>query len=178
MSKIEKLRVYRYVFENELLTKLRPIVIRNEYWCKPGGGIWTSPVDCDFGWEDYCRSEELGFIDYDRMVRIEMELSGEFIVVDSYEDLDKFVWVKPFPIVEMECIDFEALVKEGIDGIYLTENGLYKTKRQYIIGSGGRGSLFRNLYTWDCECVLILNERCIKKWDVLKIKGGVKYGNM
>ena len=47
-------------------------------------------------------------------------------------------------------IDFEKLVKIGIDAIWLTEKGINQTHL----------SQPSNLYGWDVETVLVLNKKC------------------
>ena len=47
-------------------------------------------------------------------------------------------------------IDFEKMLSDGIDAIYLTEKGEQETRFE----SPG-------LYGWDCECVLVMNPDCI-----------------
>jgi len=36
---------------------VQPITNANT-WCKPYGGLWTSPVDSKWGWKDWCKAEE------------------------------------------------------------------------------------------------------------------------
>jgi hypothetical protein len=45
-----------------------------------------------------------------------------------------------------QLIDFEAVVKSGIDAIWLTEDAIRH----------------KEFYGWDCESVLILNSNCIQ----------------
>lgn len=144
--------------------RLFPIEIKNsmDNWCKPNGGLWCSPVGSNFGWED-CDAGEL-FIQ-EGMNKIELKLEGEFIIIDTIEDLDKLPWNKFCESLNIELINFEKIVSEGVDAIYLTEKGEDRTRHPYGFGRYGLcGGKFRNLYGWDCESVLILNERCIKDW--------------
>lgn len=189
-----KIEVVHYSRESNF--ELRKIKIENNFmWCKPKGGIWTSPVGSNYGWKRWCEEEEFGNID--ELHEVEMELEGEFIIIDNEKDLDKLIWIhdnlldkflskltegievegtleemegtkdiegtkKRFyaPLnssLRKEYIDFKTMVQKGIDAIYLTEKGQWKTRLTFP----------RNLYGWDCETVLILNERCIKSWKIL-----------
>lgn len=150
--------------------QLKPLCIKNAelsdeggYWCKPKGGIWASPVECKYGWKEWCEKHE--FENVDEMKAIEMEIDIEkFIVIDKQSDLNKLSWYMCIPGTRIEFIDFEKLVKEGIEGIYLTERGEKETRFPYIFSGK-----FRNMYGWDCECVLIMNERCVRKWKINNI---------
>ena len=56
-------------FANEMLaeaivhfgaTKYNPELvqpIKNENWAKPKGGLWTSPVNSEWGWKHWCEAE-------------------------------------------------------------------------------------------------------------------------
>jgi len=135
--------------------KLHPITIKNGdgktgLFIKPHGGLWCSPLDSAYGWIDWCRDESYGDIDHEQRVILEVDISN-FVVIDSVEDMEtKLIWRQVHGL--FEAIDFEAMVEQGIDGIYLTEKGQIDT----------RWSHPRSLYGWDCETVLIMNERCIK----------------
>lgn len=140
--------------------KLHPITIKNGdgkkgLFIKPYGGLWCSPLDSAYGWIDWCKAESFGDITHEQRVILDVDMTN-FVVIDSVEDMEsKLLWGQiihsPF-----QAIDFEKIVQQGIDGVYLTEDGQYQTRFSYP----------RNLYGWDCETVLILNERCIKEVSV------------
>lgn len=158
--------------------KLCKIEIKNEFmWCKPKGGIWTSPVESKYGWDKWCQDER--FCDTNKLIKIEIvidvdesENKKNLIIIDKLEDLNKLLWI-PNPIVRdmverfgfknlpgMEYIDFEKMKENGIDAIWLTEKGQRKTRPLYS----------KNLHGWDCETILLLNEKCIKSWRILNKK--------
>ena len=115
---------------------------------KPFGGLWASPVNSEWGWEDWCKSENWG----DLSSVFEFEFTGEVFVIDSFKDAKKMPWVKDSAKWRGEFIDFEAMVKNGIDAILLKRKGEHETRfvNEY------------SLYGWDCECVLILNPKGVK----------------
>lgn len=171
--------------------KLREIEINNGFmWYKPKGGIWTSPVESKYGWDRWCQDENFGNID--ELTKVEMVIdvddvndvndvdeSGNkknLIVIDKEEDLNKLLWtfrpgVREFaekydlkiPFGMEYFIDFEKMKENGIDAIWLTEKGQRKTRSPMCS---------KNLHGWDCETILIMNERCIKSWRILNKKEG------
>ena len=119
---------------------------------KPIGGLWASPVGCTYGWIEAAKEMAIG----DFETSFEFTITGEILVIDSEEDLEKFIWETENlgPFVEFENPDFEAMKKAGISAIHLTEKGQHETRLTHP----------RNLYGWDCESVLIMNERCIQSY--------------
>lgn len=136
--------------------KLHPITIKNgdgktELFIKPHGSLWCAPLDSAYGWIDWCRAESYGDIDHKQRVILDVDTSN-FVVIDSVVDMEtKLPWYQIHGL--FQAIDFEAMVGQGIDGMHLTEKGQIDT----------RWSEPRSLYGWDCETILILNERCIKE---------------
>jgi hypothetical protein len=139
--------------------KLRPISIKNGdgktgLFIKPHGGLWCSPIDSDYGWEKWCRDNSFGDVAHEQMVTLDVDTTN-FVTIDSVEDMEtKLPW---FQIHDMFwVIDFEKLVQDGVDGIHLTEKGQIDTRWTHP----------HSLYGWDCETILILNERCIKEVSI------------
>jgi len=132
--------------------ELKPITIANRDWCKPIGGLWVSPMEAEESWEWWCKAES--FNGLGRRVYLDINMKHA-ITIDSFEDLDKMNWAPMFPQLGIDRLvpNFEHLVSQGVDVVYLTAKGQWKT----------RLSPERDLYGWDCECLLILNERAIKK---------------
>lgn len=134
--------------------KLKPIVVSNgDLPNKPKGGLWASPVDAEFSWKDWCSDANFRDIKSQYPIVLDIDLSN-FIVIDSKEDLQKLSWCQLFGGSFMEAVDFEELIRQETDGIYLTAKGESETRFTYP----------RTLYGWDCETVLILSERCIKSY--------------
>ncbi len=121
--------------------KFKEIVDAPEY-CKPCGGLWSSPVDSHWGWKDWSDSEDFG----DTSTFFEFDFYGRLFVVDSISDMDELPWISD------RWINFELLVFMGYDGIHLTEKGQEETRFTYP----------KSLYGWDCETVLIFNKDCIQ----------------
>lgn len=132
--------------------------IKNSKWNnKPTGGLWCSPVDSSFGWEDWCKTEEY-YQNNGLKDKFEFDIderNSKILKIDSYTDLQKIPSyidnLMPWPL----CIrlDFETLKSQGYDAIYLTLRGLIETKNPFHDP---------NLCGWDCESILIMNKDIIK----------------
>jgi len=164
-------------FSHDKEFQLRPIKIKNswERMGKPHGGLWASPSSSQYSWEQWCHEENYGNID--AQTRVEMEVdTTNFIIIDSAADLDKLPRLKislgkvtTAPKMTIEYIDFEQMVADGIDGVYLTDRGQGATRFTFL--RGAEYSLPLSLYGWDCECLLIMNEGCIKSYQVITGSG-------
>lgn len=123
-------------------TRFRTIE-RNGHHNKPLGGLWASPINSTWSWRDLCASSGYPWHNNDKY--FEFRILGHIITIDSAQDLGLMPWLSP------DAIDFMALIRQKIDAIYLTDRGELAT----------RNSLPHNLCGWECESVVILNQRCI-----------------
>ena len=125
--------------------------IKNRYWCKPEGGFWASPIDSEYGWKNWCKSEDFRLSKLKTNFRF--SITGRIYVIDSLKDLTRL----PFTAPHSEYVfitgypDFEKIALE-YDAIHLTTNGEAETRYSTP-----------NLYGWDCESVLILNPNIINQ---------------
>lgn len=72
--------------------------VKNKGWNKPSGGLWTSPVDSFYGWEDWCKENnfrEEHFEDSSNNFIIELSKKARVYKVDTLNDLIKLV--KKYP---------------------------------------------------------------------------------
>jgi len=130
----------------------RIMPVRNS-WVKPadGGGLWTSPVDSEWGWADWCRVEDFRVETLEVFCTIELTDEAKLYVIDSLDDLLAAPSYQTNDIISKRFLDFEKL-SEKYDGIWLTEKGQDAT----------RYSQPMDLYGWDVESVLLFNGKCIK----------------
>lgn len=132
--------------------KFKPI--QNADWpsCKPkpGTGLWASPVDSLHGWRDWCETEGFNVERLDECFTFRINVARLF-VIDSYRDIEFSLPLHPKSTSHLIGFDFEKMA-ERYDAIHLTVGGLSAT----------RFSMPRNLYTWDCESVLIMNPEIVK----------------
>lgn len=126
-------------------------------WVKPNGGLWVSPVESVYGWKEWCADEDYPLSPY----RIIMELSLERnLLVDEYADLDKITWVRQGPHFYQIFPDFEKMA-EQYDTIWLTRKGEIETR--LLGGADLENKLYgAGLYGWDCESILVMNERAVQ----------------
>lgn len=133
--------------------KFKPIVNCNYDWTKPrSGGLWASPVDAEWGWKQWCSSEDF---ETERLVSsFTFTLSPEARVchVRTINDLRKLPKRQHMINSMYYLIDFEKAMQE-YDAIelHLSED----------IGDSWEGSLYFKLYGWDCDSILIMNPEVI-----------------
>ncbi len=124
--------------------KIKPI--KNYNWVKPRGGLWTSPINSEWCWKDWC--DQSGFSDCIESNSFKLKLKPEtkILKIDSLADLITLPKIKSD---DGHYLDFE-LLSSKFDVIWLTEKGQGETHLSGKI----------NLYGWDCESVLIMNSNC------------------
>ena len=124
------------------LLKFNPI--KNNHWVKPLGGLWASPIDTEWGWREWCESENFHIKQLSEF--FEFTLYGDVYVIDSLEDL------KNLPIQKNDYrtyVDFEKVI-DRYDALWLTYRGQIETRMTDP-----------DLYGWDCESILIFSPECI-----------------
>lgn len=91
--------------------------VKNREWIKPIGGLWSSPVDSEYGWKDFVMSGEIDR-SLDTYFTFKLKPNSKVYIIDSEEDLFNI----PFTIKSIIgiCIDFEKMKDNGYDGILLT----------------------------------------------------------
>lgn len=134
-------------FQPELLRK--PI---NE-WVKPRGGLWTSPVGSDYGWEKWCRSEGFRIESLNECFFLKFKSNSKIAIIDSLDDLLKLPrFNRGEGFYGRVYLDFE-IISNKFDAIWLTVKGQSET----------RFSSPMNLYGWDCESILVFNPESIQQ---------------
>jgi len=119
---------------------------------KPKGGLWTSPVDSEYGWKEWCKDENFRDCSKDESFIISLKEDTHILEINNRIDLEEFEWIINAEWDWLNGIDFEEL-KSRYDAVHLTDTGQWAT----------RGYGEKNLYGWDCESVLILNKECINE---------------
>lgn len=131
--------------------------IKNErHFTKTEGGLWASPVDAKFGWDAWCKREHFRQNDKENSFRFTVKNESKIIHIYSTKDLDKLPKQHDEFHGRMCYLDFEKIQKE-YDGIelHLSEEKL-ETIDDYLNG------LYFQLYGWDCDSILIFNEKAIE----------------
>lgn len=122
--------------------------IVNRPFVKPHGGLWASPKVCEWGWKDWCIAESYS----DLRTYFEFIFTGYIVTINSLADA-KLLPRQPHESHESASWgwpDFEELVRNNVGAIYLTQMGEQETRFSEP-----------NLYGWDCECVLVLDQNGI-----------------
>jgi hypothetical protein len=112
------------------------------------GGLWTSPEGSEYGWENWCRENEMDWLG-DRYV---LAVSGEprTLIIDSAAALERAWknygrqrdWGDRDQYTDRD-LNYE-LIAQDFDALWLTEAGFAET----------RMALGLNTYAWDCETML------------------------
>ena len=140
------------------INKFLPIVNQDYDWTKPKqGGIWASPIDAEFGWQQWCISEDFHVNKLNNYFVFDLLPTARICHIRSIYDLKKLPKLSPIVQSMYYNIDFE-LAKKRYDAIQLhlseeTRCGDYLE------------SLYFKLYGWDCDSILIMNPDIIKQED-------------
>lgn len=133
-----------------------------KYRNKPVGGLWASRVDAEFGWKQWNKLEEYSecnpensflFVLKDESRLFTIRSFNDIFVLDNLSPNDDISLILSFPDYKNDsvCIDFEALLKIGIDAIELD---WYRHNHEYI---DDYRNLYYALYGWDCDSIVVLN---------------------
>jgi len=143
ISDITTMELIHYGASSFSPEKFEPV--SNEmYWCKPYGGLWTSPVDSSWGWSNWSQANDF----CDLSEHFSLTFHGRLLTIDSFEDLDRLLWKEH---KHFGCLCFESLLPD-YDAIHLTIKGECETRHTYP----------KSLYGWDCETVFIMNPESIQ----------------
>ena len=122
---------------------IQPIKNR-EYFTKPRGGFWASPVDAEFGWKQWCEREHFALDRFVHSFKFTLSPEAKVLTIGSKLDLHGLPRGDTFGLdLGMVCLDFEELVKQGYDAVEL------ELSRDW--------DLYWDLYGWDCDSIVILN---------------------
>ena len=124
--------------------------IKNEEWggVKPRGGFWASAVDAEWGWKQWCTSEEFWLDKLDANFEFSLSDDARVCHIKSVKDLEKLPEWKGLFKSTWYCIDFEKAM-EKYDAIELHLSN--EINDDYLNG------LYFKLYGWDCDSILIMN---------------------
>ena len=146
VDRLVRLRLRHYGsthYRPDLFSPISDVPFRN----KPQGGLWTSPVDSEYGWKQWNEDED--FRDCKEYFDIDFE--GTVLKIDSAEDMGLLPWIESDG---MHFVSFQALCAIGFsyDAIHLTVKGQEETRHTYP----------RSLCGWDCETLLVMSPEAIR----------------
>lgn len=145
-----KHKLYVHIGSDTFDKKLFKPIKNIEHFVKPSGGLWGSPIDSAYGWEDWVKSnnfnQTLGFEKYGKArFCFKLKDTAKLLYIDKVDILkdlpqvndDVFQIAKPFV-----ALDFESL-KQNYDAIELDISA--------------DSDLYWELYGWDVDSILVLN---------------------
>lgn len=132
-------------FDKDIYVPVKNIPGRN----KPIGGLWSSPDD-GYGWREWNKSEMYSECSEDNCFRFTISPSANVLTIKSKADVLKlpnilFKSSEDDDIVHVD-VDFENLVKRGIDAIDFHIND----------------ETYYALYGWDCDTLFVMNPDIIE----------------
>ena len=137
---MEKKKYIHYGHKEFSLDRFNPIV-NCQYFSKPTGGLWASPVDADNGWKVWCEAENFRKCEIENSFTFTLRDDANVLYVDSKECLSDLP--KQNTWHDIWCtLDFEKLM-ETYDAVELNLSAA--------------PNLYFELYGWDCDSILILN---------------------
>ena len=162
-------KIYRHYGDNKFdIEKFNNIKNKGRFTCKPLGGLWASPIECEYGWKDFVENDYTEKEkDLNRYFDFNLDDNSKIIIIDSIDSFYKVPLKEGMDeILEKEynkyinnphidyniympktiCIDFEKCLELGIDGIEVEMNSY----------------TYYALYGWDCDSIVILNPKIIK----------------
>ena len=117
---------------------------------KPKGGLWTSPVESEYAWVDWCKDERTGWLNGSWVL---VPSDGvNLLRVDDEADLDAafarypLEWDRGHGYIDRN-LNFEAMAQD-YDGFWLTADGHWATRMRVDKPIDTIAT-----YTWDCETV-------------------------
>ena len=133
-----------------------------KYINKPDGGLWASPTDSEWGWKDWCEAEDFNVGTLTSWTKFILKGTAKLLVIDGLLDLMKCIDKYPLEIPEYRgifserrFIDFEAIERDGFDGVFLTELG--NCQCHLPMDEIFDIEKYQDLNAWDCESVILFN---------------------
>lgn len=112
---------------------------------KPHGGFWASPVDTQWGWFDWCKSERFCEETLINPFVFELKDGANVLEIKHSSDVPKLPIQNQDEVARIvKPIDYEALLGQGIDAIEFSMAQDYD-------------GLYFAMYGWDCDSLLVLN---------------------
>ena len=130
---------------------------------KPYGGFWASRYTVDgFHWYDYNKKVHHKILKPEYSFEFTLKKGANIVEITSSKDLEALPKIPNEELPEKVqstwvCLDFEKMLANGVDAIEV--NGIFKERK-----------LFFDLYTWDCDSILIMNPDIIERTELEEAK--------
>lgn len=128
--------------------KFEPII--NFCFTKPSGGFWASPVRAEWGWSDWCKSENFYVNKLARSFTFKLSENARVYRIKCCEDLERLPLLRKYEGGCSYCSpDYEEMLKMGIDAVLVEISNDHR--------------LYWALYGWDCDSILIMNPDIVEE---------------
>lgn len=125
-----------------------PIKNNIEFPIKPIGGFWSSKIDSNYGWYQYCKDNDFHIERLNKSFVFNIKKDSNILVINNGKDLLSLpYYYKDFKYLYK--IDFEKMFEDKIDVLEINISADLNSK--YF------ERLYWLMYGWDCDTVLILN---------------------
>lgn len=127
---------------------------------KPKKALWGSPVDAEFGWRDWCESEQWiprngrdyeDFEDYfTKSFKWTLKEGSNILTINKVEDINDIYRVGLMRLNKYGSVvlDFYRILDAGYSAVELTDGD---------IGHIFVNRLESSFNSWDCESIVVLN---------------------
>lgn len=123
------------------------INIRNDNWVKPIGGLWSSDVNAEFGWKDWCKENNFRECRKNNSFKFKLKQNARVLVIDNSTQLNDLPKIDLPYKLSWVTLDFEKIMKE-YDAI------------EVLLSKDWQ--LYWDLYGWDCDSLIVINPECIE----------------
>ena len=120
---------------------------------KPKIGLWSSPIDGEYTWIDFCIDAKYHMESLEIKVDFTIDDDSNILMINNCWDLFWTYQKYGLKKFDMRCLDWKRITKE-YDGVYLNFSKIKKSK--------GKLSKY-NLTGWDCDSLCIWNLNKIKE---------------
>jgi hypothetical protein len=133
---------------------------------KPEGGLWATPENADYGWKEWCESNEFNMDRLNKHFKFKLSQQANILQINCVEDLKSLPKAEPpqiggaklpSSIMSWVLLDFEKLLQNGVDAIQVNISN--DTALEFD------DKLYYALYGWDCDSILVMNK------DVIEVIG-------
>lgn len=124
--------------------------IKNIPFVKPEGGLWASREDSENGWKEWTERNKFNTDKYseDNYFKFKLKNNARILTLKTKNDLEKLPKIESKNIPSFcEWLDFEKIA-EKYDAIEVFIKELYW-----------------DMYGWDCDSILILNENVVEEME-------------
>lgn len=122
------------------------------FFTKPAGGLWASRADAKYGWKEWCQENNFEDCNFSKSFRFSLKENARVLEIRSHETFlcvfNLYGREKGGRLTSFQLLDYEKLAK-------------YYDAVEFFLSEDGR--LYRDMYGWDCDSLLVMNPEMIKE---------------